>query len=275
MSIRGKALFFIILLTSFFCSYTLAVDEKMIKTEDISLDVDVSGVVSAWDEYDIFAEFDGVVSSIIVDNFDVVKSSDVIMKILTGEMAALIKTAKDEDEKRDLMNRWKKMVGYSDIRVPTDGVVVRLYVKNDDVVKKTDKVVRIARKVRVIAKNKTPLKTELIPGLTTIMHAGYKKYKLKLANFVSDSRGYYTFFLDFDSIPDIRIGEKIDGKLSIAYKKNARVVPTSDVVEWNGKRYLLIEFEPGIITDKKTEILSFKLNYLKLQISTEVFKNVK
>lgn len=237
-------------------------EEKRIETKKMTITAEISGITQAYEEYDIKANFDGQIISIKPDLFDLIKSSQTIIRIVTGEVAALLKTATNEKEKADILKRWDGMFKYTDIKSPTDGIVIKRYVKPGDFVSKGDRILRIAKKMRVIAKNKNKIFTPPEIELNGMINRAFNKYKITLTNYIPDKDYYYTLLFDFDTIPDIKIGEKVEGVVMMANKQNTRVVPSKDVINYNGKKYLIIQFEPGLITEDETEVLGFTLNYL-------------
>lgn len=268
--------FLLLLFTAILCtvSRSHSIEEKEIGTKEIMVNINFDGVTHAYDEYDIRAEFDGSVMFVYASNFDIVNASDTLMRVVTGEVAALLKTAKDPEEKKDILQRWKNMFRYSDIKVPTNGIVTKIHVDKDSFVKKGDKLITIARKMRVIAKNTKPLKMVPIKGLEAIVESQTaRRYKATLTEFIRESDDKWRFFLDLDTFSNLKVGEKVKGILIVANKTATRVIPNSDVFEYAGKKYLLIEFEPGIISENDTEIVSFKHNYLK--ITKEICNYVK
>lgn len=255
------ALFTVVLNTfNLFC-----LEEKEIMTKEISLSVEFSGVTHAYDEYDIRADFDGSVAFVYSSVFDVVRASETALRLVTGEVAALLKTAKDENEKKDILKRWKNMFRYSDIKIPSDGIITKIHIDRDSYIKKGDKLLTVAKKMRVIARSKNPFYMTPTQGLDGIVEdrAG-RKYRVILSNYIMEDKDKWVFFLDFDAIPDLKVGEVVKGNLIIKTPTQARVIPNQDIFEYGGKKYILIEFEPGVITEKDTEILSFRYNYLKI-----------
>ncbi len=260
---KEKFLLFLISFTIIFP--ILSLEEKEIKTKEIKLNVDFTGVTHPHDEYDIRADFDGSIAFIYSSPFDIVKSSDIIMRVVTGEMAALLGTAKDEEERKDILKRWKKMFRYSDIKAPSDGIITKIHISENSYVKKGDKLVTLARKMGVIAKNTKPFYMTPIAGLDGIIETQTgKKYRVILTDFIKEQENKWRFFFDFENLPQLKVGEAVKGILIVASKTATRVIPNSDLFEYAGKKYLLIELEPGIITENETEIISFKLNYLKI-----------
>ncbi|MCX7641928.1 MAG: hypothetical protein N2Z20_04770 [Elusimicrobiales bacterium] len=270
-AIKTLSLFFISILQIIRLS---SLEEKEITNKEIKVNIEFSGITHPYDEYDIRAEFDGNVMFVYASNFDIVKKSDILLRLVTGEVAALLKTAKDPQEKKDILKRWKNMFRYSDIKTPTDGIITKIHVDKDSFVKKGDKLITIARKMRVIAKNTKPLNMTPVNGLDAIVETQtQKKYRAVLNNFIQEGEGKWRFFLDFEKITDVKVGEKVTGVVIVANKTATRVIPNSDVLEYGGKKYILIEFEPGIISENETEIISFKYNYLK--ITKEILNYVK
>jgi hypothetical protein len=264
--------FKIIITVLFFCSLKLfsfegiTFEEKEITDKKIYLNSNISGVTQAYDEYNITAPFDGEVTILLTSLFDVVKTSQTVIKMVSGEVGALLKTGKDENEKKEILKRWKGMFNYSDITIPEKGIVTKIYVKQNSFVNRGDKLITIARKMRVIAKNDEKIYVNLEKGLEGIIEdSRLGKYKITLTDFIpKEDKYYYQLLFDFEDIPEIKVGEMVRGVMMIAQRKSARIIPNSDIIEYNGKKYILIEFEPGIITENETEVYSFKLNYLKM-----------
>ncbi|HOJ86281.1 MAG TPA: hypothetical protein PLN68_05095, partial [Elusimicrobiales bacterium] len=260
----------IILICSFlfslnlFSQEVLKFEEKKITDKKIFINSPISGVTQAYDEYNVTAPFDGQVTAIMPALFDIVNSSDAAIRMVSGEVSALLKTAKDENERKEILKRWKGMFNYSDIKIPEKGIVTKIYVKKDAFVNKGELLLTVARKMRVIAKNTEKIYVEIEKGLNGIIEdSKLGKYKITLKDFIPQEKYFYRLLFDFDEIPEIKIGEQVSGIMMIAERKSARVVPSEDVINYDGKKYILIEFEPGIITETDTEILGFKLNYLK------------
>lgn len=255
-----------LLISLFIYSQNINFEENKILQKEIKINIPISGITQAYDEYDIKATFDGYITHMLPSLFDVVVSSQPLAKLVTAEVYALLKTAKDETEKKEILKRWKGLFKYIDITAPYDGIVTRIYVKPNSSIVKGDKIMTIARKMRLIAKNDAELYMTPEKELNGIVEKiGLGRYKITLKDFFATEKKYfYKLLFDFEKIPDIKIGEKVEGTMIVAQKTSARVVPTSDIIEYNGRKYLIIEFEPGIITSTFTEISGFKFNYLKI-----------
>ncbi|MCX7648809.1 MAG: hypothetical protein N2Z60_09370 [Elusimicrobiales bacterium] len=149
----------IILICSFlfslnlFSQEVLKFEEKKITDKKIFINSPISGVTQAYDEYNVTAPFDGQVTAIMPALFDIVNSSDAAIRMVSGEVSALLKTAKDENERKEILKRWKGMFNYSDIKIPEKGIVTKIYVKKDAFVNKGELLLTVARKMRMIAKN--------------------------------------------------------------------------------------------------------------------------
>lgn len=248
-----------------FSQEILKFEEKKITDKKIFINSPISGVTQAYDEYDITAPFDGQVTAIMPALFDIVNSSQAAIRMVSGEVSALLKTAKDENERKEILKRWKGMFNYSDIKIPEKGIITKIHVKKDAFVNKGELLLTVARKMRVIAKNNEKIYVEIEKGLNGIIEdSKLGKYKITLKDFIPQEKYFYRLLFDFDEIPEIKIGEQVSGIMMIAERKSARVVPSQDIINYDGKKYILIEFEPGIITETDTEILGFKLNYLKI-----------
>lgn len=248
-----------------FSQEILKFEEKKITDKKIFINSPISGVTQAYDEYDITAPFDGQVTAIMPALFDIVNSSHAAIRMVSGEVSALLKTAKDENERKEILKRWKGMFNYSDIKIPEKGIITKIHVKKDAFVNKGELLLTVARKMRVIAKNTEKIYVEIEKGLNGIIEdSKLGKYKITLKDFIPQEKYFYRLLFDFDEIPEIKIGEQVSGIMMIAERKSARVVPSQDIINYDGKKYILIEFEPGIITETDTEILGFKLNYLKI-----------
>lgn len=247
--------------------YTFLIDKyKQIETTDVTLKVPISGITKAYDEYTIYATFDGQVVYVMCETSDMVKDSQILMKMVTGELAALLKTTRTPEEKKYILKRWKGLFKYSDVKAPERGIVTRIFLKNGDFVKKGDKLLTIARKMKLIAKNDKKMYMPPEQGLNAVVETPISRYKLTLKDFIKDTNNSYnyTFIFDFDELPDVKIGEQLKGELFIIKKENVRIVKKEDVIDYNGKKFILIEFEPGVTTEDLIEINSFKLNYLKV-----------
>lgn len=260
-----------ILISSFIFSLNLfsqeglKFEEKKITDKKIFINSPISGVTQAYDEYNVTAPFDGQITAIMPSLFEIVNSSQVAIRMVSGEVSALLKTAKDENERKEILKRWKGMFNYSDIKIPEKGIVTKIYIKKDAFVNKGEVLLTIARKMRVIAKNNEKIYVEIEKGLNGIIEdSKLGKYKITLKDFIPQEKFFYRLLFDFEEIPDIKVGEQVSGVMMIAERKSARVIPSQDVINYDGKKYLLIEFEPGIITETDTEIAGFKLNYLKI-----------
>jgi hypothetical protein len=268
----SKSIFIIIII--FFTPFTysqnisesISFEEKRIENKEITIEVEIEGVTQAYDEYDIKSPIDGEIISISCDLFDHIKKTQNIIKMATGEVGALLKTAKTENEKKEILKRWDGMFNYTYIQPTYDGIVTSIKHKSGEFVNKNDTIMTVSRKIRLIARNKEKLYMEPQPGINAIVKGIVGVYKLTLTNFLKENtEGYYKMFLDFDEIPNIKVGEKLSGKILFVKKTSTRVVPNDDLIEYKGKKYLIIEIQPGVISEKETEIESFGFNYLKIK----------
>ena len=261
-----KIVFLLLIFTKFIYGKDLIFEEKKIESKDLTIEVEIEGVTQAYDNYDIKAPIDGEIILVSCELFDVVKKSDNIIKMATGEVAALLKTAKTEKEKKEILKRWDGMFRYTYITPQYDGIVTSIKHKTGDFVNKGKTILTISKKIRLIAKNKEKLYIEPQKGLNALVRDTTGLYKITLVDFMKEkNEGYYKMFLDFDEIPNIRVGEKLNGKIFFVKKTSTRVVPNDDIIEYKGKKYLIIEVQTGIISEKETEIESFGLNYLKIK----------
>jgi len=259
------------LLTGFIYSQTNYIDniffeEKRIENKELKIEVEIEGVTQAYDEYDIKASIDGEIISISCELFDIVKKSENIIKIASGEVGALLKTARTTKEKKDILKRWDGMFRYTYIQPQYDGIVTKINHKTGEFVNKGETLITVSRKMRIIAKNKEKLYIKPQPGINALIKGITGIYKVTLTDIIKEeTEGYYTMLMDFDEIPDIKVGEKLSGKMFLVKKTSTRVVPNEDIIEYNGKKYLIIEIQTGIISEKETEIESFGFNYLKIK----------
>jgi hypothetical protein len=241
-------------------------EEKKIQNREITIETNITGVTQAYDEYDIKAPIDGEIISLNCELLDVVKKSQNIVKMASGDLGALLRTVKTEKEKKEILKRWDGMFRYTYISSPYDGIVTKINYKNGQFVNREETILTISKKMRVIAKNTDKLYMTPQTGLNAIINTLTGRYKLTLISFTKENtEGYYRMLFDFDEIPSIKVGEKISAKMLLVKKTSTRVVPNEDIIEQNGKKYLLIEILPGVISEKETEIESFGFNYLKIK----------
>ena len=125
------------------------------------------------------------------------------------------------------------MFNYTYIQSPYDGIVTKIKCKRGDLVKKDETLITISKRIRVIAKNLQKLHIQPQPNINTIVKGKSEVYKLTLSKVIKENiEGYYRMFLDFDEIPDIKVGEKVSGKILLVRKTSTRVVPNDDLIEY-------------------------------------------
>ena len=91
------------------------------------------------------------------------------------------------------------------------------------------------------------------------------KVDLYLKSFVplKDKPFFYRLWMDIEELKDkIKIGETFEGKLFVGRSENTKIVDRKDVIIKDGKRYLLMEIRPGLISDNQLEVLSPTKNFL-------------
>ncbi len=247
--------------------------EKEIDTADISVSAKIRGTPSAYETYDIYAPFDGRIDEVRSELFDLVYPETIMAKAVTKDMAALLDTANTSDpqSKKQILKRWKGSFDYYDIKPKDPGIIVNVYVKPKDYVNEGDKLFTVARKMQIIAVNTEPiyshLATMMKASMASVRDDGVK-VDLYLKSFVplKDKPFFYRLWMDIEELKDrIKIGETFEGSIFIGESKNAKLVDRRDVIIKDGKRYLLIEIKPGLISADKLEILSPTKSFLPAQ----------
>ncbi|NLI10678.1 MAG: hypothetical protein GX447_08005 [Elusimicrobia bacterium] len=244
--------------------------EKEIETGDISVSAKIRGTPSAYETYDIYAPFDGRIDEVRSELFDLVYPQTTMARAVTKDMAALLDTANtsDPESKKQILKRWKGAFDYYDIKPQDPGIVVNVYVKPKDYVSEGDKLFTVAKRMQIIAINTEPIYSQL----STMMKAKMASVKddgikvdLYLKSFVplKDKPFFYRLWMDIEELKDrIKIGETFEGTIFVGESKNAKLADRKDILIKDGKRYMLMEIKPGLISADKVEILSPTKSFL-------------
>jgi len=209
--------------------------------------------------------------------FDLVYPQTVLARAVNNDMAALLDTANTSDpqSKKQILKRWKGTFDYFDIKCPESGIVVHVFVKPRDYVKEGDKLFTVAKKMQIIAVNTEPIYTPLETMMKASMHSikdSSVNIDLYLKSFIpfKDRQFLYRLWLDVEELKEgIKIGDTFEGELFIGKSENAKIVERKDVIIKDGKRYLLMEIKPGLISDTQLEILSPTKNFLPPQVKND------
>lgn len=253
-------------------------EEKRMKIGDIEVKAEIKGTPTAYDVYYIYAPFNGRIDEIMVELFEKVDKKTLLAKMVNQDMAALLDTANaaDPESKKEILKRWKGTFEYYNIFPDEDGVVTEIYVKPKQYVSVGEKLFSIARKMQIIAVNSEPIYSELKAGMRAKM--SYVKnddisVDLVLKSFVplKGKENYYRIWLDVEELKDkIIVGELFKGTLYLGKSTQTKLIPRSDVIFYNNKKYVMMEIKPGLISENEVEVLSPTLNYLKLDLKEEV-----
>ena len=243
--------------------------EREIRTGSIEVYTPVTGVTTAQETYDVFAPFDGRVEEVHVELFNFVTPQTTLGRIVSKEMAALLDST-TEGGRKQTERRWQDVYKYYDIKPEAQGVVTNIYTSQKTPVYKGDRLFTVAKKVILIGKNTAPLYSKLATEMTAdIQHyRTAEKFKTRLTNFIrlKDSVYYNRLWLEvLDLRTGIRIGEQFDGSLFVGSKTGTRLVPRKNLLEKNGKKYLLLEVETGLITEEEAEINQTSNHYLEIK----------
>ena len=244
--------------------------EREIKIGDIEVYTPVTGITTAQETFDIFAPFDGRIEEVRVELFGFVKPKEIMARMVSTEMAALLDSTLD-DEKKQTEKRWQDIYKYYDVRTDDQGVVTNVYVEPKSRVSKGDRLFTVAKKVIIIGKNTAPVYDKLAPDMTaevTYVRNPDLKFQTRLLNSLSlkGSPVYNRLWLEvLDFSNGIKIGEQFTGQLFVGKSSGTRLVPRRQLIESGGRKYLLMEVETGLSTDAETEILKPGSHRLELQ----------
>lgn len=248
--------------------------EKEIATGDIEGRVKIKGTPLAYETYDIYAPFDGRIDEVRAELFDLVYPSSILAREVNNDLAALLDTANtsDPESKKQILKKWKGTFDYFDIKCSEPGIVVHIFVKPKDYVKEGDKLFTIAKKMQFIAVNTEPIYTPLETMMKASMHSirnSSLDMELYLRSFVpfKDRQFFYRLWLDVKELKEgMRVGDSFEGELFTGRSENAKIVDRTDVIVKDGKRYLLMEIKPGLMSDTQLEVLSPTKNFLAPKI---------
>ena len=241
--------------------------ELEIQKGDIEVFTKVTGISTAQDTYDVYAPFDGRVENVMVDLFDLAGEKDVMARVISTEMAALLDSSSEENKKQT-EKRWKSVYDYFEVKPEFQGIVTNIYVDPGFRVFKGDRLFTVAKKVVVIGKNTEPLYSVLAPGMTSELAYGKDdsiKLKAKLVNFLrlKDNPRFSRLWLEVDTLRSgIRIGEQFDGYLFVGRSEDTLLVPRNAIFEKFGRTYLVMEVETGLATETQTEVLKPGLHFI-------------
>ena len=227
-----------------------------------------TGVTTAHETYDVYAPFDGRLEELRTELFGFVTPQTVLGRMVSTEMAALLDSTNEGDRKQ-AERRWQDVYKYYDLKPETVGVVTNIYAAPRTQVYKGDRLFTIAKKVIIIGKNTKKLYSALGPGMTAEMkhfRTG-DPFPTKLSNFIplKDSKYFNRLWLDVLDFKDgIRVGEQFDGQLFIGRNPDAKIVPRRDLLDVNGKKYLLLAVETGLMTEEEAEVTKVTNRYLRI-----------
>lgn len=240
-----------------------------IKTGAIEVYTPVTGVTTAQETYDIYAPFDGRIEEVHTELFSFATKDTTLARIISMEMAALLDSTPDGGQKQT-ERRWQDVYKFYDIKPETQGIVTNIYASPKTTVYKGDRLFTVAKKVIVIGRNTAPLYTPIANGMTAdIQHYRTgEPFKTRLVNFIKlkDSIYYNRLWLEVLEFPSgIRIGEQFDGRLFIGANPSTWLVPRRNLFERNGKKYLLMEVETGLVTEELAEVTVSDTRYLEIK----------
>lgn len=242
--------------------------QHSIKTGDITVITEVTGITTAQETYDIFAPFDGRVEELQAEVFNFVTPKTLLARMVSSEMAALLDSGTEENKKQTA-RRWQDLYSYTEIKPDTQGIVTNIYVSPKTEVAKGERLFTIAKKAVIVARNTKPLYSKLAAGMQAeVAHARNPdaKYAAKLTGFIKikDSPLYNRLWLEVLDLKDgIKIGEQFDGTLFVGKSENAMLVPRRHIIESGGRRFLITEIKTGLETEEETELLGHSSLYLE------------
>jgi hypothetical protein len=241
--------------------------QKSVKTGPIDVHTPVTGVTTAQDTYDIFAAFDGRVEDMQSELFDFVTPKTVIARMVSTEMAALLDSS-SEGEQKQTERRWQEVYKYFPISPETQGILTNIYVSPKTRVLRGDRLFTVARKVVMIGRNTEPLYSKMAKGMTAqIEHARDpdRKFSAVLSEFVplKGSPFFDRVWLEITDLKaGIKIGEQFNGVLAVGRNSSALLVPRGNILEAGGRRFLVTEIKTGLETAEEIEILEHTSVYL-------------
>lgn len=228
----------------------------------------VNGVTTAHETYDIYAPFDGRLEELRAELFNFVTPQTVLGRMVSNEMAALLDSS-SEGNRKQTERRWQDVYKFYDIKPEFQGIVTNVYAAPRTQVYKGDRLFTISRKVIVIGKNTRKLYSAMAPDMTAeVKHFRTgEAFSTRLTNFIplKDSKYFNRLWLEVTDLKQgIRVGEQFDGTLLIGRNPDARIVPRRDLLQINGKKYLLLEVQTGLMTEEEAEITRVSERYLRV-----------
>jgi len=219
----------------------------------------VVGTATAEGLIEVLAPFDGRITDIGVQPGQWVKKDDVLGFMASQEMAAMLHASSEANRDR-LRKRWQEMYPQQVLRAPATGLVVGLNARDTDYLYQGDRILTLASKMYLNAITAEKIYTPLTPGMTgeILSVKGDVKASVILRKAMElGATGRFKVLLEIVSTDKrIRPGVVFDGKLLIAEKPDASVVPVDALIRKDGKTYILtfIEVRTGIRNEKYTEV---------------------
>ncbi|HBA60586.1 MAG TPA: hypothetical protein DCZ92_07170 [Elusimicrobia bacterium] len=239
---------------------------------DIDVRTPVTGITTAQETFDVFSPFDGRIEEVRADIFTYIAAQEVLARMVSTEMAALLDSTPEEG-KNQTARRWQDVYKFYDIKSDFEGVVTNVYVEPKSRVYKGDRLFTVAKKVIIVGRNTAKLYTKLGPDMSAEIaniRNPEMKFKAKLTNFLplKGSRFFNRLWLEvLDLRNGIKIGQQFEGELYVGKNTGTRLVPRRQLVEFGGRKYLLMEVETGLCTEEKTEIIKPGTHYLGVKYS--------
>jgi|GEM_PF-1429820 len=244
--------------------------ELSVKSGELAIKVPFKGSSIAQDVVQITSPIEGRVMELYPKLFSPVGPDKLVAKLITKDLAAML-DASPEKGRSQLAERWKQVYKYQDVFADNAGVITNIYVRPNDDVYEGDALFDVAKKFMIVAKTTKRTYRDIHPGLEAdVLHVKTGRRYRAVIETVSKSKDSYILWLSLGEIPsEVRVGDAFSGDVLLVRKENTKTVPRDQIYEKNGKTYLMLEVETGLMTDEDVEIMEPKLNYLVLKPHTD------
>ncbi len=230
-----------------------------IRGGDMILYSKISAISTTQSSYDVYAPFDGRIEEVHAELFDTVDKDTVLATEFTTELAAMMDST-PESGKKQTRRRWQDTFQQYFIKPEEKGIITRIHVSPNTKVVAGDRLFTVSRKVLLIGRNTEPIYNPLFEGMTAEVehHRTGDTFSAKLVRFIpiKDKPYYYRLWLEVTDIKKgMAIGEQYDGNLTVAKSIGTRIIDRTDLIRHNGKKYVIIEVETGLETEKEIELI--------------------
>jgi hypothetical protein len=188
-------------------------------------------------------------------------------------MAAMIDHT-GSGSRSQMKKRWGDVYQLYDIKPDDPGIIAAIHVKTAKAVVNGERLFTVARKIMIIGKNTEYLYYPPRTGMTaSLEYARDKEVKLqaKVTGVVplADTPGFYRLWLEVEKFDKkISIGHQFNGSILVGKAENVEIVPKDSLVEKNGRKYLMLEVETGLMDIREAELKRRGERVLRLKKET-------